>query len=74
METPRVDELELGHAERWPNYRIRRGIRAKRIGHAFVLHGHLYADGYVVRMPAGELAVVTVTEFEALYELSELLD
>lgn len=67
-------ELELGGAQRWPHYRIRRGIRAKHIGHAFVLDGHIYPDGYIVRMPDGGFAVLTRGEFESIYELTDSYD
>jgi hypothetical protein len=67
-------ELELEHAGRWPHYRIRRGIRAKRIGRPFVLNGHMYSDGYIVRCPDGGFTVITVAEFHAVYELTEAHD
>jgi hypothetical protein len=67
-------ELELGGAQRWPHYRIRRGIRAKRIAHPFILHGHIYQDGYIVRMADGDFAVLTRSDFEAVNELTESYD
>lgn len=65
---------ELERAERWPHYRIRRGVRAKRIGRPFVLDGRMYHDGYIVRLPGGDFAVISVTEFTAVYELTEAHD
>jgi hypothetical protein len=66
--------LELEQAQYWPHYRIRRGVRARRVGHPFVLNGRMYNDGYIVRCPDGDFTVVTVAEFNAVYELTERHD
>lgn len=62
--------VEPVHVERWPRYRARLDVHAKRIGRPFVHERHLYHDGYLVRQADGQVVVVSVAEFEAFYELS----
>ena len=55
-------------ARYWPAFRPRREIRARRVGHAFDFDGRFYRDGYVMRAADGRIVVLTVPEFEAIYE------
>jgi hypothetical protein len=55
-------------ARYWPTFRPRRHVRARRVGHAFDFDGRFYADGYVMRGADGRVVVLTVREFEAIYE------
>jgi hypothetical protein len=51
---------------------VRRDVRARRIGHPFIFDSHLYRDGYVVRDNGDGYRVLTVSEFETIYELAGL--
>jgi hypothetical protein len=59
-------------AEHWPTYRVRLDVRARRVGHPFTFDHRLYPDGYIVHDQGGRVRVVSVAEFEALYELAGL--
>lgn len=52
----------------WPSFRPRRQVRAKRIGRPFDYAGRFYKDGYLLRGGDGRVVVLTVAEFEAIYE------
>lgn len=60
------------HPERWPTYRPRKSVAARRLSEPIALDGRLYRDGYVVRDAAGHLVVMAVADFEAVYELASL--
>lgn len=64
--------LEPHGSEFWPRYRVRRDLRAKRIGRPFIFEHHYYRDGYLVRDSNGRYVVVSVADFDALYELAGL--
>lgn len=55
-------------AHYWPTFRPRRHVKARRVGHAFDFDGRFYRDGYVMRGADGRVVVLTVLEFEAIYE------
>lgn len=56
-------------ADRWPTYRPRRAVVARRLDGPTWLDGRFYRDGYLVRDASGRFTVVHVAEFEAIYEL-----
>lgn len=60
----------LPDTSRWPTYRPRRSVTAKRLSAPEVIDGRLYQDGYVVRGVDGRVVVMHVAEFEAIYELA----
>lgn len=64
--------IEPHSSEFWPRYRVRRDLRAKRIGHEFIFEQHYYRDGYLVNDANGRFVVVSVADFDALYELAGL--
>lgn len=72
MATEPFENVAAGelHPEHWPSFRPRLDVRARRVGHPFTFEQRLYRDGYLVTLPEGGLAVVTVAEFEAVYELA----
>lgn len=57
-------------ARRWPTYRPRRAVAARRLSEPVWLDGRYYRDGYLVRDAGGHIVVVTAPEFEAVYELA----
>lgn len=55
-------------AQFWPTFRPRHAVKAKRVGRPFDFDGRFYRDGYVMRGGDGRVVVLTVPEFEAIYE------
>lgn len=66
-----TDDLD---GKRWPTYRPRRAVAARRLDGPTWLDGHFHRDGYLVRDERGLIAVVTVAAFEAVYELASAYD
>jgi hypothetical protein len=60
------------HADRWPAYRARRNVVARRLAEPLWLDGQYFRAGYLVRGADGVLAVMSVQAFEAVYELEGL--
>lgn len=52
----------------WPTFRPRRHVKARRVGEPFDFGGRFYDDGYVMRGSDGVIVVLSVREFEAVYE------
>lgn len=52
----------------WPTFRPRHAVKAKRVGRPFDFDGRFYRDGYILRGADGRVVVLTVLEFEAIYE------
>lgn len=69
-----ADELHAADMDgrHWPTYRPRRSIVARRLGQPAVIDGRYFRDGYMVREPLGRIVVMTVADFEAIYELAGL--
>jgi hypothetical protein len=65
-------ELHLANldGQRWPTYRPRRAVVARRLTGPTTIDGRMYRDGYLVRDETGRMVVVGVAEFEAVYELA----
>lgn len=59
-------------AERWPHYRARRQVVARRLAEPLWLDGQYFRNGYLVRGADGVMAVMSVAAFEAVYELEAL--
>lgn len=55
---------------RWPTYRTRRSVAARRLGTPTCVDGVIHRDGYLVRDTSGHVVVMEVAAFEAVYELS----
>jgi len=66
LETDSID------ASRWPTYRPRRAVVARRLAEPVWLDGRFFRDGYMVRDAGGRILVVPVADFEAVYELAGL--
>lgn len=62
-----VSALDCRH---WPTYRTRRNVLARRLGTPTWVDGTYWRDGYLVRGVSGGVVVVSVAEFEAVYELA----
>lgn len=62
------------HAERWPSYRARHAITARRLTGPTWLDGRYHRDGYLVSDRKGRVSVVDVAAFEAVYELAGLYE
>jgi hypothetical protein len=69
---PMLNELHTHDLDgkRWPTYRPRRAVAARRLDGPTWLDGRFFRDGYLVRDERGLIAVVTVAAFEAVYELA----
>jgi hypothetical protein len=69
---PMLNELHTTDLDgkRWPTYRPRRAVAARRLDGPTWLDGRFFRDGYLVRDERGLIAVVTVAAFEAVYELA----
>lgn len=57
-------------AKRWPTYRPRRAVAARRLEGPTWLDGRFFRDGYLVRDTHGKFTVVGVSAFETVYELA----
>lgn len=55
-------------ADRWPTYRPRKAVAARRLDGPTWLDGRFFRDGYLVRDEQGRITVVAVSAFEAVYE------
>jgi hypothetical protein len=69
---PVLNELHTHDLDgkRWPTYRPRKAVAARRLDGPTWLDGRFFRDGYLVRDERGLIAVVTVAAFEAVYELA----
>lgn len=65
-----VSDLDGKH---WPRYRARRAVVARRLGGPTWIDGRYFRDGYLVRT-RGAVVVMTVADFEAVYELAGVAD
>lgn len=64
-----VTDLRVSEFEGpWPTYRPRRAVAARRLAGPAWIDGHYFRDGYLVRDDAGHIGVMSVADFEAIYE------
>jgi hypothetical protein len=62
------DHVQVSDATFWPTFRPRHAVKAKRVAGPFDYGGRFYRDGYVLRGADGRIVVLSVAEFEAIYE------